>query len=421
MASVFTGPRFTQARRLAAFVASFVLVTGLLGALAPGALGAGVQPAQTVGANSCIGQDACSGARGPIGDSSCNGDQACFNNKGVVADDSCNGDQACMGSARVSRFADDTCNGERACAYVRGTIARNSCHGPWTCYMLSASVSQAGHVGRGSCWGSEACAGMNNLASIVGRGSCIGDQACIDHSGPWGIGDNSCRGFMACGLSRGPVGNNSCVGEGACDQGYGVAGDNSCNGDYSCWGITGGVGDNSCNGFRACLSSGGVGDCANNMPGYVPRACLENGYLPDGRIRRGTGAYIGNDIYDATGAREVKTVAAAPGSTITFGISVQNDSAVHSDSFTLLASGTASDMYKVTYFKGTTNITAAIVAGTYTTPALAPGATYLITAKVKVTASAAAGSSVTRVLTITSLGDGTKQDAVVFIGGVAGP
>jgi hypothetical protein len=73
-------------------------------------------------------------------------------------------------------------------------------------------------------------------------------------------------------------------------------------------------------------------------------------------------------------------------------------------------------MYSITYFRGTTNITAAVVAGTYTTSSLSPGSTYLITAKVKVNSNATKGSSVTRLVTITSVGDTSKQDAVMFTG-----
>ena len=82
----------------------------------------------------------------------------------------------------------------------------------------------------------------------------------------------------------------------------------------------------------------------------------------------------------------------------------------------MLASGAAATGYTVTYFHGTTNITSAVVAGTFTTSSLGVGATYLITAKVKITSSAPTGSSFTRLVTITSAHDGTKQDAVMFIG-----
>jgi hypothetical protein len=54
--------------------------------------------------------------------------------------------------------------------------------------------------------------------------------------------------------------------------------------------------------------------------------------------------------------------------------------------------------------------------GTYTTPLLASGAALLITAKVKVKSTATAGSSVTRLVTLSAVGDPAYVDAVKFIG-----
>jgi hypothetical protein len=73
-------------------------------------------------------------------------------------------------------------------------------------------------------------------------------------------------------------------------------------------------------------------------------------------------------------------------------------------------------MFNVKYFDGETNITAGILAGTYQTAPLSPGATHLIVAQVKVKTSAAAGSKVKRLVTITSVGDPTHRDAVKFKG-----
>lgn len=137
-------------------------------------------------------------------------------------------------------------------------------------------------------------------------------------------------------------------------------------------------------------------------------------FRPDGRIRNGSGSFIGNNIYNTTGGHQTRKGSAAPGNTITFEIQAQNDGP--SDSFTILATGAATAKYRVRYFHGTTDITAAVVAGTYTTPVLAPGDKYLITARVKVKSSATAGSSITRVVTITSVGDARQQDAVRFTG-----
>jgi subtilisin family serine protease len=136
--------------------------------------------------------------------------------------------------------------------------------------------------------------------------------------------------------------------------------------------------------------------------------------LPDGRIRLGTGALVGDDVYDTTGLGQKRTGSAPRGSSITFGISVQNDGTA-ADSLTLLAGGSSS-MYTVKYFEGATDVTAAVMAGTYATPSLAPGASHLLTAKVKVTSSATVGSKVARLVTISSVADSTRKDAVKFVG-----
>jgi hypothetical protein len=136
---------------------------------------------------------------------------------------------------------------------------------------------------------------------------------------------------------------------------------------------------------------------------------------PDGRIKKGSGAYVGNNIYNSTGANQTKTGKAARGSTIKFGISIQNDGTTAAR-FSVVATGAATTMYSVRYFKGTKEITTAVVAGTFQTPLLGPGAKVLITAKVKVKSSATKGSNVTRLVTITSQVSSSTRDAVKFSG-----
>jgi len=135
---------------------------------------------------------------------------------------------------------------------------------------------------------------------------------------------------------------------------------------------------------------------------------------PDGRIRLGTGTFVGNDIYNLTAVGQSRSGSAAPGHSLTFGISIQNDGA-SADKFRVEAAGTAADGYSVRYFRGTTDITAAVVAGTYQTWSLAPGAAYLITARVTVQSAAAVGSMVMRLVTLTSVGNSAKKDTVKFI------
>jgi hypothetical protein len=97
-----------------------------------------------------------------------------------------------------------------------------------------------------------------------------------------------------------------------------------------------------------------------------------------------------------------------------FPIVIQNDGTV-ADSFKVVGAASAR-AYSVTYARGATNITSSIVAGTFQTPSLAPGAAYALTARVKVLNNAAVGSSVTRVVRVRSVGDRSKVDVVKFVG-----
>jgi hypothetical protein len=109
---------------------------------------------------------------------------------------------------------------------------------------------------------------------------------------------------------------------------------------------------------------------------------------PDARIRSGSSPWVGNDIYSATAARERVTIPVErQGSAGTFAVTVQNDGIVP-DVLGLHAIGRATG-YSVRYFSGTTDVTAAVRAGTYRTPILAPGAKYRIHASVRLAATAA--------------------------------
>jgi hypothetical protein len=144
---------------------------------------------------------------------------------------------------------------------------------------------------------------------------------------------------------------------------------------------------------------------------------------PDGRIRYAAHGYpgrdrptnmpfVGNNVFNATGVRQTATVEnynELDGAYYSFDISIQNDGN-RSDRFKVKATGTATSGWKVAYFRGTTNITSAIVAGTFLTSSLAPSATYLIRARITV----AAGGNLTRLVTIRSVAAPTRIDAVRF-------
>jgi hypothetical protein len=168
--------------------------------------------------------------------------------------------------------------------------------------------------------------------------------------------------------------------------------------------------------FTSTSFAGGTNYTVNQHAGDVQLVAQASSAVrkPDGWIRIApSGAYVGNNIYNTTAKNQSKSKSSARNTTVTFDLNVQNDGSA-ADSFKV--SGLASKAgYTVTYMSGATDITSAVVAGTYTTASLAPGQSAVVTVKVAVNSNAAAGSKVARVVTITSVGAPTKKDAVKFI------
>ncbi|MEA2678069.1 MAG: large repetitive protein [Chloroflexota bacterium] len=136
---------------------------------------------------------------------------------------------------------------------------------------------------------------------------------------------------------------------------------------------------------------------------------------PDGRIRKFSGAYIGNNIYNADGNNQTKSGQARIGYIVEFTLLIENDGD-EADAFHLGVNAGSTTMYRIKYSRGSNDVTAKVVDGTYLTPTLAPGATLAITIDVIVKKGATLGSSVSRLVTITSVGDNSKQDAIGFVG-----
>jgi len=113
-------------------------------------------------------------------------------------------------------------------------------------------------------------------------------------------------------------------------------------------------------------------------------------HRPDNQIATGT-TYVGNDIYNATGTNQTKTLKAAVGKTVTFRIRIENDGS-GTDPLTVLGGGSGKG-YTVTYFSGTTNVTGKVVAGTYKI-SLGVGASVVLRMTVKVGLSAVVSRSI---------------------------
>ena len=133
---------------------------------------------------------------------------------------------------------------------------------------------------------------------------------------------------------------------------------------------------------------------------------------PDGLIAKGSHKFVGNDTYNTDGTQQTRLATPRIGDLTLFRIAVQNDGIVP-DSFRIQAAG-SEPYYSIRYYRHSKEITSRVVAGTFTTPVLAPGDRYVIRVWVKV-ATLAAAPSASRLVTLTSVNDPTKVDAVQFV------
>jgi hypothetical protein len=134
-------------------------------------------------------------------------------------------------------------------------------------------------------------------------------------------------------------------------------------------------------------------------------------YRPDGMVKlTSASSYTGNNVYNSTGTNQTVSSTTAAGTTTSFTINVQNDGAV-SDSYVVHGPG-SSNGFTVRYFSGTTDITTAVVNGTYTTTSVAAGGTRTLEMRVTVGATATTGSSKTSLVSLTSTHAGSATDAV---------
>lgn len=160
------------------------------------------------------------------------------------------------------------------------------------------------------------------------------------------------------------------------------------------------------------------------LVGISPVAAATPNYRPDGQILQPCDPYLtdcrpewlGKNIYNTTGVGQLAEHYDQQGvlydGPVLFRIRIQNDGA-RSDRFRVSTIGSTSG-YRVKFFKGTNNITAAVEAGTYKTPRLAPGAIYRIRARVVLLSDAVHGDEVHRLVTLSSIGNPNKKDAVEF-------
>jgi alpha-tubulin suppressor-like RCC1 family protein len=130
----------------------------------------------------------------------------------------------------------------------------------------------------------------------------------------------------------------------------------------------------------------------------------------DGLVRPGKRPFVGDNTYNSTGAAQTATATTTNRKPVRFTWRIQNDGNAK-DRFVLRGTkGTPA--FAVTYKRGKANITAAVRAGTFRTPSLAPGQRTDITVTVTPTKKARTGDTVTATLTARSAASSTVTDTV---------
>jgi hypothetical protein len=174
-------------------------------------------------------------------------------------------------------------------------------------------------------------------------------------------------------------------------------------------GLSGGLLDTTTPGARTwqAVAADGAGNTTTLVRHYTVRS---PGRLPDGIIRKtGSTRWRGGDLYGDAASQTVRQVARRR-HTVAAVWRVQNDGE-RVDGFRLVASG-GHGRVRVRYLAGGTEVTRAVVAGTYRTPALAPGESTSLRVELTPTRRSRVGAVRTFTLRAVSAGDTTRVDRV---------
>lgn len=137
-------------------------------------------------------------------------------------------------------------------------------------------------------------------------------------------------------------------------------------------------------------------------------------YRPDALIKRlPGGAYVGGRIEGGISAQQVKESIARSGKSASARARFENVGSLGDRIEIVGTAGTKK--FRVAYFAGNVNVTKKVTAGTYKTPSLAPGKSFVLLVKVTRTTLAKVGNSKTVKLSATSVHDAARHDAVATI------
>jgi uncharacterized membrane protein len=140
---------------------------------------------------------------------------------------------------------------------------------------------------------------------------------------------------------------------------------------------------------------------------------VERRYQPDLLIRNlDETTFTGNDLYNLNGEGQTKAQTVSSGKVAKYPLAVQNDGNV-AERFTVTAATDPRDTsgWEIRYYDGVKDITPQVTGAGWQTPSLVPGAIKYLQVQVK-PVNASSGSKMDVLVTATSAGNPTKQDAV---------
>jgi hypothetical protein len=156
------------------------------------------------------------------------------------------------------------------------------------------------------------------------------------------------------------------------------------------------------NGDQVDSDGDGLGDACDPV---------DDRFRPDARIRVGNGPLTVDDLYNTTGAQQSRSGTVGNNGARRFTVQIRNDGSLTDDDYRVRGGG-STPRFTVTYRRGQQNITSAVVAGTYQFADVAPGAIRSLTVVIKAKPGIARGSTVSRLVRVTSQGSTTQRDVV---------